>query len=107
MTLDQKYPRCDCAPKKFTYFRRQNKNGTLHLMRRCVTCQKNASSAMRGTDYPHEWVDALEIEQPRFTGQTGAIVQNRRTETPMQSKANQLHAKLQRHIQRRNTGEEA
>ena len=98
MTIDQKFPRCDCTPKKFTYYRRLNKNGTLHLMRRCVTCQRNASSAMRGTDYPAEWVNALEIEQPRYTGQTGAIVQN---DNPTQSRADAIMHKLQSHIANR------
>ena len=83
MTFDQKYPRCSIAClKKFTYYRRQNKNGTLHLMRRCVTCQKSASSAMRSTDYPQEWVSTLDIEQPRYTGQTGAIVQPKKGVIP-------------------------
>ena len=98
MTIDQKFPRCSCMPKKYTYYRRLNKNGTLHLMRRCVTCQRNASSAMRGSDYPSEWVEALEIEQPRYTGQTGAIVQN---DNPTQSRADAIMHKLQSHIANR------
>ena len=113
---DTKYPACECTPKRYTYFRRRNRNGTLHLLRKCRACHKIARNAMRASDYPTEWVNALEIVETDDTGQRRAIVQNAnpvQTEKPMrranpvQSRADAIQAKLQRHIQRRNTRAEA
>ena len=95
---DTKYPACACAPKRYTYYRRRNRNGTLHLIRKCRACHKAAQNAMRKADYPTEWVNALDIIETRSTGQIGAIVQNA---NPVQTRANQIHAKLQRHIANR------
>ena len=95
---DTKYPACACAPKRYTYYRRRNRNGTLHLIRKCRACHTIARNAMRTSDYPTEWVNALEIVATVDTGQMRASMQNA---NPMQTRANQIHAKLQRHIANR------
>ena len=110
-----KYPRCECKVSRFDYLRKRYKNGTLHMFRKCPSCQKVAQNAMAQADYPAEWVGSLPIsengvmEQPvKSNLQSRADVVKSRTETvrsranPVQSRADKLHAKLQRHIESRN-----
>ena len=98
---DTKYPACACEPKRYTYYRRRNRNSTLHLIRKCRACHTIARNAMRTSDYPTEWVNALEIVETVDTGQMRAIRPNGRTEKPIQTRADAIHRKLQRHIESR------
>ena len=102
-----KYPNCDCGTTRFDYLRKRYKNGTLHLVRRCATCQAIAQNAMRQEDYCKRWVESLEVIDK---GVTSEPVQNAnpvqtakpmRRANPVQSRADQIHAKLQRHIESR------
>ena len=95
---DTKYPACACEPKRYTYYRRRNRNSTLHLIRKCRVCHKAAQNAMRKADYPAEWVNTLDIIETQGTGQNGAIVQNA---NPTQSRADAIMHKLQSHIANR------
>ena len=54
-----KYPACKCNSTRFDYFRRRYRNGTLHQIRRCVSCRKAAQNPMRQDEYDRAWVDSL------------------------------------------------
>ena len=102
-----KYPNCNCGTTRFDYLRKRYKNGTLHLVRRCATCQAIAQNAMRQDDYDKRWVESLPVMR---NGVTEHSVQNAnpvqtakpmRRANPVQSRADAIQAKLQRHIQNR------
>ena len=59
-----KYPNCYCQPAKYTYFRRRNKNGTLHLIRQCEHCGSCAQNPMSQRDYDPAWIASLPIRTP-------------------------------------------
>ena len=109
-----KYPNCECKATQFSYFRRRYRNGTLHLMRKCRACGKASQNAMRASDYPTEWVNALDIIETDGTGQSVKPTLQSRADTvkskvnpaqsrakPVQSRADAVHEKLIRHIQSR------
>ena len=54
-----KYPKCKCNAKRFDYFRKRYRNGTLHLVRQCPGCGKVAQNPMRQAEYDKIWVDGL------------------------------------------------
>ena len=104
-----KYPKCECETKKYDYFRIRYRNQTLHLLRRCAECGKPAQNPMRKDEYDRSWVDTLPImadgvmEQPEQPEQS---MESRRpapkTKTRVQSHADAIMAKLQKHIGTRN-----
>lgn len=105
--MTTKYPKCECETKRYSYFRRRYRNGTLHLMRKCEECGKTGQNAMRVVDYDTNWVDTLPIVDKGVTSepmqnanpvQRIKPVQNMK---PVQSRADRIHAKLQRHIANR------
>ena len=105
--MNSKHPNCECGNTKYDYFRRRYRNGTLHLMRKCRECGKTGQNAMRTQDYDTNWIETLQIVS---TGGRSETVQNAnpvqtqkpmRRANPVQSRADQIHAKLQRHISNR------
>ena len=107
--MTSKYPNCECKEKRFDYLRRRYKNGTLHMFRKCPSCQKVAQNAMRTADYDVNWIETLQIvstdgrsEPVQTQKQMGHLTHQKTGCQPkVQSRADQIHAKLQRHIQRR------
>ena len=81
-----KYPNCRCRQEKFRYFRKRYRNGTLHLMRRCLQCGKTAPNPMRQDEYDRNWIDGLPVIGSGIPKPT------------VQSRAEQATAKLQNHI---------
>ena len=88
-----KYPKCECRTTRFDYFRKQYKNGTLHLMRQCPQCGKVAQNAMRQDEYDRGWVDGLPL-------MTDGVIQ-----PTIQSRAEAIEAKLRNHIENRSQHE--
>lgn len=86
-----KHPTCPCNQKRFDYFRKRYRNGTLHLIRRCGSCGKAAQNPMRQDEYDRNWVESLPVLS------TNGVIEN----TP-QSRADVIVAKLQNHIETRN-----
>ena len=87
--MSNKHPKCECAQKRYTYFRKRYRNQTLHLIRRCTSCGKPAQNPMRQDEYDRNWIDGLPvigIPLPKPT---------------VQSRAEQATAKLQNHIENR------
>ena len=87
-----KYPNCNCGTTRFDYLRKRYKNGTMHLMRRCPACQAIAQNAMRQEDYDKRWVESL------------PVMRNGVTEHSVQSRADAIMEKLQKHISTRGAG---
>ena len=109
-----KYPRCECQTKKYDYFRKCYKNGTLHMFRKCPSCEKVAQSAMSQSDYDANWVSELRVSENGVAIKSNLQsradhVQSRATPVQsrnrVQSRADAIHAKLQRHILSRNSTE--
>ena len=105
--MSNKHPNCECRNTKYDYFRKRYRNGTLHLMRKCAACGKVAQNAMRIADYDANWIETLQIVDKGVRSdpvQNAKPVQTEkpmRRENPVQSRADQIHEKLQRHIQNR------
>ena len=105
--MNSKHPKCGCETTRYSYFRRRYRNGTLHLMRKCEACGKVGQNAMTQNDYDTNWIETLPIVDK--TGRSDPVqtekpmrrikpVQNMK---PVQSRADRIHAKLQRHIANR------
>ena len=60
-TMSNKYPNCQCETKRYSYFRRRYRNGTLHMFRKCASCDAVAQNAMTQQDYEKNWVDTLPV----------------------------------------------
>ena len=86
-----KYPKCLCNTKKFDYFRKRYRNNTLHLMRQCPDCGKVAINPLRQDEYDRAWVDGL------------PVLENGIMKPTVRSRAEQIQAKLEKHIANRNT----
>ena len=113
--MTSKHPNCECETKRYSYFRRRYRNGTLHLLRKCEACGKIAQNCMRQQDYDKNWVDTLPIVETGVIGnsvkpnlQSRAVTVKSKVNTaqsranPVQSRADAIHQKLQRHIENRN-----
>ena len=87
--MNSKHPNCECGNSKYDYFRRRYRNGTLHLMRKCRECGKTGQNAMRTQDYDANWIETLQIVDKGVRS------------APVQSRADQIHAKLKTHIANR------
>ena len=87
--MSNKHPKCECAQKRYTYFRKRYRNKTLHLIRQCAECGKPAQNPMRQDEYDRSWVENL------------PIMQNGVMENTAQSRADAIMAKLQKHIENR------
>ena len=107
--MSNKPPNCECKEKRFDYLRRRYKNGTLHMFRKCPSCDAVAQNAMRQDEYDANWVDGLPVMengvikptvQPRAepVRSRGESVQSKNW---VQSRADATQAKLQRHIESR------
>ena len=96
-----KYPNCRCRATRFSYFRRKYKNGTLHLLRKCEACGKIAPNAMTQADYDTQWVETLQIVDNAGRSDPVQNMKPVQNVNPVQSRADQIHAKLQRHIANR------
>ena len=114
MTLG-KYPKCECAQKRYTYFRKRYRNQTLHLIRSCAECGKTAQNPMRQQDYDKNWVSTLPIVETGVIGNSVKPNLQSRADTvkskvntaqsranPVQPRADAIHQKLQKHIENRN-----
>ena len=112
--MTSKYPNCECKEKRFDYLRRRYKNGTLHMFRKCPSCEKVAQNAMRQDEYDANWVSTLQIVENGVTGYSvKPTLQSRADKVKskvnpvrsranrVQSRADRIHAKLQRHIESR------
>ena len=101
-----KYPKCECKETRFDYLRRRYKNGTLHMFRKCPQCGKVAQNAMRQDEYDANWIEALPVMTNGVMEQSVQAMQSRRPAQkpgkPVQSRADAIHQKLQRHIETRN-----
>ena len=84
-----KYPTCECAQKRYDYFRKRYRNGTLHLIRHCGLCGKPAQNPMRQDDDDRAWVESL------------PVMANSIMENTAQSRADAIIEKLQNHIESR------
>ena len=104
-----KYPTCQCAQKRYDYFRKRYRNGTLHLIRRCTSCGKPAQNPMRQHEYDRTWVESLPVmangvrEQPvqSRAEPMRSTSQPVKPESRVQSRADAIQEKLSRHIQNR------
>ena len=106
-----KYPQCECRTTKFDYFRKRYKNGTLHMFRKCPSCEKVAQNAMSQSEYDANWVSELPVSEngliatPNLQTRADTVKSKvnpvRSRANPVQSRADQIHAKLQRHIENR------
>ena len=83
------YPNCRCETKRFDYFRKRYRNGTLHLMRRCPQCGRIAPNPMKQQEYDRNWLDGL------------PVMENGIMKPTVQSRASALQARLQNHIEKR------
>ena len=109
--MTSKHPRCHCKEKRFEYLRRRYKNGTLHMFRKCPSCQKVAQNAMSQSDYDANWVAGLPVmvngvmEQPKHSVSDGELMESRRPapkpKSHVQTRADAIQAKLARHIESR------
>ena len=112
--MSNKHPACECQEKRYSYFRRRYRNGTLHLLRKCEACGKIAPNAKTQQDYDKNWVDTLPIVEPDGTGHSVKPPLKSRADTvksrfnpvqsratPVQSRADAVHEKLRRHIENR------
>ena len=88
--MSNKHPRCECQEKRYSYFRRRYRNGTLHLLRKCEQCGKAAQNAMRQDEYDRTWIDGLPILENGIMNPT------------VQSRAEQIQERLRNHIAHRN-----
>ena len=66
--MTSKHPNCECKTTRYQYFRKQYKNKSLHLMRRCIECGKTASSPMRQSDYDNNWIEKKEGRHKEMHG---------------------------------------
>ena len=105
--MTSKHPKCDCGTKKYDYFKKIYRNGTLHMFRKCPSCQKVAQNAMSQGDYDANWVNELPVSKNGVMEQPVQSMQSRRpAQKPgnrVQSRADAIMAKLQKHIGTRNT----
>ena len=107
--LSNKHPKCECGTTRFSYFRRRYKNGTFHMFRKCPSCQKVAQNALRQDEYDANWVSELPVsengvmEQPVQSRAERSTRQSVKPKNRVQSRVDAIHAKLQRHIESRNT----
>ena len=86
-----KFPNCECQRKKYDYFRKRYRNGSLHLMRRCPQCGKVAQNPMRQDEYDRAWVDGLPVLEngiikPTVQSRAAAIQARLRTESVIRIK---------------------
>ena len=104
-----KHPKCECETKCYTYFRKRYRNQTLHLIRQCAECGKTAQNPMRQDEYDRSWVESLPVmadgvlEQPvqSRAEPMRSRAQSVKPKSRVQSRADAIQAKLQRHIQSR------
>ena len=116
--MTSKHPNCQCNQQRFDYFRKRYKNGTLHMFRKCPSCQKVAQNAMSQSEYDANWVSELPVSEngliatpnlqsraetvkSRVNSAQSRVNPAQSRANPVQSRADQIHAKLQRHIQNR------
>ena len=104
--MTSKHPNCECETKKYTYFRKRYRNQTLHLIRQCAECGKAAQNPMRQDEYDRSWVESLPVMAEGVMEQPVKSMESRRpapkTKTRVQSRADAIMAKLQKHIGTRN-----
>ena len=108
--MSNKHPKCECAQKRYTYFRKRYRNQTLHLIRQCAECGKAAQNPMRQADYDTNWVDTLPVmengilEYNTMESRAKPVRSTRQSVKPksrVQSRADAIQAKLSRHIESR------
>ena len=107
-----KHPKCECAQKRYDYFRKRYRNQTLHLIRRCAECGKTAQNPMRQDEYDRNWIDTLPIistggrsepvqsVKPNLQSRADTVKSKvnpaRSRATPVQSRADAIQSKLQK-----------
>ena len=109
--MTSKHPNCECKEKRFDYFRKRYRNQTLHLIRRCAECGKAAQNPMRQDEYDRAWVESLPVMvngvmEPPVQPKAEPVrsTRNPSVRSPknrVQTRADAIQAKLQRHIESR------